>query len=141
MVLSDHVLIRLLAGLRLPPSDYVVTGSGPLLAYGLKTTVHDLDLVARGEAWRTAVEHGRVTFAASGLGLRVELFEGRIEVFDHWLAGFSDVDAMIDSAERVEGIPFMSLADTLRWKRGLGRAKDLPDIALLERSLAVPAAG
>jgi hypothetical protein len=139
MVLSDHVLIRLLAGLRLPPSDYIVTGSGPLLAYGLKTTVHDLDVVARGEAWTRAADRGRVTLAASGLGLRVELFDGRIEVFDHWLAGFSDVDAMIDSAVRVEGIPFMSLADTLRWKRGLGRAKDLADIALIERRLAVAA--
>lgn len=139
MVLSDHVLIRLLAGLRLPPSDYVVTGSGPLLAYGLKTTVHDLDLVARGEAWRKAAALGRVTLAASGLGLRVELFDGRIEVFDHWLAGFSDIDAMIDSAVRVQGIPFMSLSDTLRWKRGLGRAKDLADIALIEHRLAVPA--
>jgi hypothetical protein len=105
----------------------------------LKTTVHDLDLVARGEAWRKAAERGRVTLAASGLGLRVELFGGRIEVFDHWLAGFSDVDAMIDSAARVQGIPFMSLGDTLRWKRRLGRAKDLADIALIEHRLAVPA--
>jgi hypothetical protein len=32
----------------------------------------------------------------------------------------------------------MSLVDTLRWKRGLGRAKDLADIALIERRLAVP---
>jgi hypothetical protein len=138
MVLADHVLIRLLAELRLPPSDYVVTGSGPLLAYGLKTTVHDLDLVARGEAWDRALTHGQVSLAASGLGLRVELFDGRIEVFDHWLAGSADVDAMIDAAVRVEGIPFMSLGDTLRWKRGLGRAKDLADIALIEHRLAVP---
>lgn len=138
MVLADHVLIRLLAGLRLPPSDYVVTGSGPLLAYGLKTTIHDLDLVARGAAWERAAARGRVTLAASGLGLRVGLFDGRIEVFDHWLAGFTDVDAMIDGAEHVEGIPFMSLGDTLRWKRGLGRAKDLADVALIEHHLIVP---
>jgi hypothetical protein len=138
MVLSDHRLIRLLGTLRLPPSDYVVTGSGPLLAYGLKTTVHDLDLVARGAAWTKAAARGRVSLAASGQGLRVELFDGCIEVFDHWLAGFTDIDAMIDAAVTVEGIPFMSLADTLRWKRGLGRAKDLADIALIEHRLAVP---
>jgi hypothetical protein len=32
----------------------------------------------------------------------------------------------------------MSLQDTLRWKRGLGRAKDLVDAGLIESFLAVP---
>jgi hypothetical protein len=138
MVLSDHRLIRLLATLRLPPGDYVVTGSGPLLAHGLKTVIHDLDVVARGKAWKRAAGHGPVSLAASGSGLRVVLFDGKIEVFDHWIGEFTDIDAMIDSAESIDGIPFLPLADTLRWKRALGRAKDLRDVALIERHLAVP---
>jgi hypothetical protein len=139
MALSDHRLIRLLEKLALPVSDYVVTGSGPLLAHGLKDTIHDLDLVARGAAWDLAARHGKVRRSPSGLGRRIVVHHGDIEIFDHWVGGLTDIDAMIDGAELVEGIPFLPLGDTLRWKRGLGRAKDLPDIALIERYLAVPA--
>lgn len=139
MTLSDHKLIRLLESLALPASDYVVTGSGPLLAYGLKNDIHDIDVVARGRAWEMATRLRRPRRAQSGLGLRVVLSGGDIEVFDHWVGGLDDVDAMIDSADFVDGLPFLSLTDTLRWKRGLGRAKDLADIALIERHLSVPA--
>jgi hypothetical protein len=139
MVLSDHRLIRLLAKLRLPPGDYVVTGSGPLLAHGLKQTIHDLDLVARGKAWECAARLGEFVPSHSGTGHCIVLFGGRIEVFDYWLGGMVDTDAMIDSAEFIDGIPFLPLADTLRWKRGLGRAKDLADIALIEGHLAAAA--
>ena len=139
MALSDHRLFRLLDKLALPPSDYVVTGSGPLLAHGLKANIHDLDLIARGEAWAIAEELGKVRPARSATGLRVALFDGDIEIFDHWIGGLNDVDALIDSAEVIDGVPFMSLADTLRWKRELGRAKDLADIQLIERNLPVPA--
>jgi hypothetical protein len=138
MALSDHRLIRLLETLALPASDYVVTGSGPLLAHGLKDTIHDLDLVARGPAWELVAAKGKVIPSQSGLGRRIVLHHGDIEIFDHWLGGLTDIDAMIDSAELIEGVPFLTLRDTLRWKRGLGRAKDLPDIALIERHLAVP---
>lgn len=138
MALSDHRLIRLLETLALPASDYVVTGSGPLLAHGLKDTIHDLDIVARGAAWQLVAAKGKVIPSQSGLGKRIVFHHGDIEIFDHWLGGLTDVDAMIDSAEFIEGVPFLTLRDTLRWKRGLGRAKDLPDIALIERYLAVP---
>ena len=138
MTLSDHKLIRLLESLALPASDYVVTGSGPLLAHGLKNDIHDIDLVARGTAWEMATRLSRPRRSRSGPGLRVVLFGGDIEVFDHWVGGLTDVDAMIDSADFFDGLPFLSLTDTLRWKRGLGRAKDLADIALIERHLSVP---
>lgn len=137
MALSEHRLIRLLEKLALPASDYVVTGSGPLLAHGLRNDIHDIDVVARGKAWEQAAALGRVRRSKSGLGRWIVLADGEIEVFDHWVGGLTDVDAMIDGAELVDGIPFLPLRETLRWKRGLGRAKDLPDIALIERHLAL----
>ena len=139
MALSEHRLFRLLEKLALPVGDYVVTGSGPLLAHGLKTRIHDLDLVARGKAWELAAAKAPVIGSPSGFGRRIVLDRGAIEVFDHWVGGLTDVDAMIDEAEFIEGVPFMSLKDTLRWKRGLGRAKDLADVVLIEHHLTVPA--
>jgi hypothetical protein len=139
MALSENRLFRLLGKLALPSGDYVVTGSGPLLAHGLKATIHDLDLVARGKAWDIAKQKAPIVGSKSGFGRRIAFNNGAIEVFDHWIGGLNDVDAMIDGAEYIEGIPFMSLQDTLRWKRGLGRAKDLADVRLIEDFLSVPA--
>jgi hypothetical protein len=139
MALSEHRLFSLLGKLALPAEDFVVTGSGPLLAHGLKPSIHDLDLVARGKAWELAAGRAPVERSQSGLGLRIVLCHGAVEVFDHWVGDLGDVDAMIDAAESIEGVRFMSLQDTLRWKRGLGRAKDLADIRLIEQYLSVPA--
>jgi hypothetical protein len=139
MALSEHRLFRLLEKLALPSGDYVVTGSGPLLAHGLRASIHDLDLVARGKAWEIAKAKGPVVNSRSGYGRRIVLNHGAIEVFDHWIGGLTDIDAMIDGAEFIEGFPFMPLRDTLRWKRGLGRAKDLTDVRLIEDFLSVPA--
>ena len=140
MALSEHRLFGLLERLALPADDFVVTGSGPLLAHGLRASIHDLDLVARGKAWELAAAKAPVARSQSGLGRRIVLFHGVVEVFDHWLSESVDVDAMIERAELIEGVPFMSLQDTLRWKRRLGRAKDLADIRLIERYLSsVPA--
>lgn len=139
MALSELRLFRLLEKLALPAGDFIVAGSGPLLAHGLKPSIHDLDLVARGKAWELAAARAPIVGSKSGFGQRVVLCHGAVEVFDHWLGGSGDVDAMIDGAELIEGVPFMSLPDTLRWKRRLGRAKDLADIRLIERYLSVPA--
>ncbi|HTJ67982.1 MAG TPA: hypothetical protein VL551_10665 [Actinospica sp.] len=139
MALSEHRLFRLLEKLALPSGDYVVTGSAPLLAHGLKSSIHDLDLVARGKAWEIAKSKGPIVHPRSGFGKRIAIDHGVIEVFDHWIGGLTDIDAMIEGAEFIEGIPFMSLQDTLRWKRGLGRAKDLVDVGLIENFLSVPA--
>ena len=38
--------------------DFVIFGSAPLLAHGLRQHVRDLDVVARGTAWRRASRHG-----------------------------------------------------------------------------------
>jgi hypothetical protein len=139
MALSERRLFRLLEKLALPSGDYVVTGSGPLLAHGLKASIHDLDLVARGKAWEMAETLGPVAGSQSGFGRRIALEDGAIEVFDHWVGGLTDVDAIIDGAEVIDGVPFMSLKDTLIWKRGLGRAKDIADVRLIEEYLSVPA--
>jgi len=139
MALSEHRLFRLLGKLALPVDDFVVAGSGPLLAHGLKASIHDLDLVARGKAWELVASAAPVIGSRSGLGRRIVLYNGAVEVFDHWVGGLNDVDALIDGAESIEGVRFMSLQDTLRWKRGLGRAKDLADVQLIERYLSVPA--
>ena len=132
MELRGHPLVRKLLSLGLPPSDYVVAGSGPLLAHGLRSEVTDLDVVARGEAWKIAMSIADPTPPPSGHGLRVVIFDGGIEVFDRWLPGTADADELIDGAELIQGIPFCPLSVVLAWKRRSDREKDQADIKAIQ---------
>lgn len=127
--LNAHPLIRLLRALELPASDYVVFGSGPLLAHGLRADIGDLDVVARGPAWDRIAETCQPTRAPSGHGQMVRLV---IEVSDRWLPGW-DTDRLIDGAERHCGLPFAPLDAVRRSKLATARPKDWSDIALIDR--------
>jgi hypothetical protein len=134
--LTRHPLIERLLSLGLPLGDYVVSGSGPLLAYGLREDLGDLDVVARGKAWEAAKGYARPVPAPSGCGWMVPLFEGTLEVFDRWLPGAPEPDEMIGVAEWVDGIPFCPLGLVLLWKEKLDRPKDREDVALIREFLS-----
>lgn len=136
--LLANPLFRRLLQLGLPPADYAVFGSGPLLAHGLKRDVHDLDVIARGPAWDAARRAGTVTAAPSGNGEMVEIDGGRIQIFDAWMSPAWNVDALIDGADVIAGVRFVALADVLRSKQASRRAKDVADIELLRDALSRP---
>lgn len=135
MRLRQHPFIRELLTLHLPTDDYVVAGSGPLLAHGLRQDVSDLDIVARADAWKIALSMADATVPPSGHGLMVVLFGGDIEIFDRWLPGAQNADELINSAELVEGIPFCPLSRVLEWKVRSNREKDKRDIKLIREHM------
>ena len=134
--LVAHPLIARLLALHLPAKDYAVFGSGPLLAHGLVTTVHDLDVVARGRAWQRASRLGKPVPAPSGTGLMVETADGHLQVFTAWTSGQWDVGRLIDEADVIDGIRFVTLPVVLAWKRQSSRPKDLEHIRLIEQHLS-----
>jgi hypothetical protein len=134
--LTGHYLIHRLIQLDLDPSDYVVFGSGPLLAHGLLwRRIGDLDVVARGRAWTRAQELGvRLTRQADGAPM-VQFWGGLIEVSPEWRMPHWDADTLIDEAEFIDGIPFARLDRVLAYKQLLDRSKDRFDIREMKRSL------
>lgn len=135
MELSKHPLIEKLRSLQLPLSDFVVAGSGPLLAHGLRDDIGDLDVVARGTAWKLVLGLDDPVLAPSGHGQMVLLFDGAIEVFDRWLPDGKSPDELIADAEIIGGIPFCTLRDVLDWKVRSDRRKDRSDIELIKEHL------
>jgi hypothetical protein len=133
--LTEHPLVRKLLSLGLPPEDYVVAGSGPLFAHGLRDLTSDLDVVARGAAWDVARSHGEPVPAPGG-GHVIPLFDGAVEIFDQWLSGAPEPDTMIATAERVSGVPFSPLEQVIAWKERQGRPKDRSDIDMIRKYLA-----
>jgi hypothetical protein len=133
-VLASRLLARLRA-LRLPTDDYAIFGSGPMLAHDLRAEVGDIDVVARGPAWAAAIRLQQPVPAPSGSGLMVELDDGRLQIFSAWTSPDWDVDRLIDTADVIDGLRFVTLPLVLAWKRESLRPKDLPDIKVIEAHL------
>jgi hypothetical protein len=118
-----------LARLALPRGEYVVCGSAALYVRGLRTRMGDLDVLARGAAWQKVLTLGIApSTALSGHGLVVNHPRAAIEFVDRWTPGWP-TDYLINTADLIDGIPFMRLGDVLAWKQNARRPKDLPDIA------------
>jgi hypothetical protein len=124
-------LIKIVTELDLDYSDFVIFGSGPLLAHGLRQKVGDLDVVARGTAWHRVSEKGFPTVGVIS-GTPMALFwDGLIEFSPKWISEEWDSDDLIDRAEIIQGLPFAQLTDVLAYKQQLDRPKDRPDIEAL----------
>lgn len=132
MKLEDHELFRKLLSLQLTKGDYAVFGSGPMYIHGLRYSIHDLDLIARGRAWEEAIWMGKPSVTEKGKGNRILLFGGDIEIFDAWAPGEWDINDLIDNAEVFEGMRFVRLEYVLEWKKMMGREKDMIDIHRIE---------
>lgn len=130
--LLDHPLIVDLLALGLPTADYVVAGSGPMLAHGLIDDPSDLDVVAREAAWDVAVKLGEVEQAPFGPVRRVVLLDGRIEILDGWFPEIWSVAELIAGATVVSGIPFVSLDVVRRSKEILDRPRDHRHLEILD---------
>ena len=125
-----HPLFVQLSQLHLPVADFAVFGSGPMWVRGIRTS-DDIDLIARGDAWNRLKQIGVIHIAKNSGREVVHLADGKIEAFDGWYPGDWNIDALIDSADKIQGIPFVKLSYVLEWKQRLKREKDLRDIELI----------
>ena len=131
-------LVKLVTDLDLDRSDFVIFGSGPLLAHGLRQSIRDLDIVARGTAWDCVSQHGSPARGSIN-GAPMAVFRGGLIQFSQgWVSDDWDADDLIDRAEIIQELPFAQLTDVLAYKQMLLRPKDLPDIAALTHTLRQP---
>ncbi|HEX6353209.1 hypothetical protein [Actinophytocola sp.] len=132
-----NVLVGELRQMNLNPDHFVVFGSAPLLAHGLRASINDLDIVARADVWQCVSATGSPTRGMYS-GDRVwQFYGGDLQFSERWITDDWDVDALIDNAEIIDGIRFATLADVLRYKEILGRQKDVADINALREYLGV----
>jgi len=130
--LGNHPLIRRLVSLDLNRRDFVIFGSGPLLAHGIREQIADLDIVARGSAWKRAYELGIPAIGHSSGAPIIHFWGGRIEVFSEWNPRVVNTDKLIDQAKVIAGLRFARMEHVLAYKRSLRRPKDMKDINALE---------
>ena len=129
-----HAMPSDLAALGLRLGDFAVFGSGPLLARGWIDTAGDLDVLARGPAWRRAQELGELKHLEK---YNVDIIEigSHITVGTAWGIGEFDTDELIDTAELIHGVPCVLLRHVIAYKRIAGRAKDVAHLEIIEYRL------
>jgi hypothetical protein len=125
-------LFALLAGLGLPMHDHAVFGSGPLIVRGIVPTGSDLDVICRGPAWKAALRLGPLVHDVEHDVDLVSLAGGAITLGTSWGIGEFDVGALIDTAEVIDGIPFVRLEHVIGYKRASGREKDAEHLRLFD---------
>lgn len=120
-----------LSALNLPPDQYIVVGSGILAARGIRET-RDLDLVLSPELFQQYQQKGwKEKMRPNG---KPSLTKGKVELYLDVNAGnFNPTFEELKSRQQViQGFPFISLRDLLKFKQAYGREKDLKDIEILQ---------
>ncbi len=131
----NHILQKLLS-LELPVDDYAVFGSAIMHFRGLKDLGHDIDIIARKKAWKKACSITPPVVPESKKGLVVRPFGEELEIFSDWYPGEWNIDKLIDNAEIIHGIRVVGFEDVIKWKKLMGREKDLLHIKIMEEYLA-----
>jgi hypothetical protein len=123
-------LFGLLRSLELPSGDYAVFGSGPLLVRGIIERAGDLDVLCRGAAWEAAQRLGP---AGEQHGVPVvSLCNGLVTLGRKWAVGEVDESHLIDTAEIIDGLPFVGIEHVVAYKRIADRPKDREHLRRLE---------
>lgn len=130
MTAFSQELFNLLRSLHLPTSDYAVFGSGPLIVRGIIEATNDLDVISRGRAWERALRVGQLVSLPDGAKI-MSCFEGAVTIGKSWAYGDFDIDELIDTAEIIDGLPFVRLEHVVRYKEIAARPKDLTHLELL----------
>ena len=120
-----------LRSLALPPGDFAVFGSGPLIVRGIIEATNDLDVVSRGAAWERALQLGDLVSLEEHDVEVVSFNDGAITVGTSWAYGEFDIDHLIDSAEIIDGLPFVRLEHVVEYKEAAVRPKDLAHLRAL----------
>lgn len=127
---GDEIIAKVKA-LGLPAGQYIVFGSCPLAAAGLRLA-GDIDLLVSPALLRQLAAAGwqQVDKGPHDTPLTHDVFEAH----DSW--NFSSYQptlaSLLAGADYFDGIPFASLSAVRQWKAASGRPKDLADITLLD---------
>lgn len=122
----------------MPLGQYVVFGSGPLAAHGIRETT-DVDLFTTTSLYQQLKAEGWEEKELGGPHGGLHLVSGIYEADDTWHYGAYDPtpEALIAGAAVIDGVPFAPLLEVLKWKQAFGRPKDIADVRLIEQYMSV----
>ncbi|OGI95457.1 hypothetical protein A2917_02770 [Candidatus Nomurabacteria bacterium RIFCSPLOWO2_01_FULL_42_17] len=138
---SKKTIFERVKKLNFPIGKYVVVG-GVMEAHGIRKAV-DVDFIVTKELFDDLLKQGWVPKPCrpgdiGKEGEKRKLRKDDISIISEysWLDKyFAKTEDLIANADIIDGIPFISLSELLKWKKACGREKDLIDIELIENYL------
>ncbi len=118
--------------LNLPVGDYAIFGSGPLIVRGIIRGSNDLDVICRGRAWQNVKKMGEREYLSKYDVTIVTMCDGRLTFGSEWGIGEFDTNDLIDSAEIIDGLPFVCLEHVVSYKKIRKWTKDLKHLEALK---------
>jgi predicted nucleotidyltransferase len=130
--MSNDNLFQRAKDLKLPIGKYVLFGSSPLGARRMREC-YDIDILVTGNLWNEYKNNGwEVRILKNDIEY---LWNDEIELYKNWGPGKWNIEQLIKEADIIDGLPFVKLEYVLKWKKLLGRKKDLKDVKLIEKFL------
>lgn len=127
---QNKLLFDEVRALKLPQGQFALFGSAPIGVRGLKMC-NDIDVIVNSAFFESCKKSGAWTIKIFEKDGSEYLSRGNVELWDEWGPGNWDIDTLIAAAEIIDGLPFVTLENVVRWKTINGREKDLKDIALI----------
>lgn len=131
--MGNKDLFQKVKELALPKGKYVLFGSAPLGIRNLREC-GDIDIVVTQDIWDEYKARPEWQLGKTHHG-NPYLLNARIELLKDWKPGVWDIKRLIEEAEIIDGLPFVTLEYVVKWKRLSGREKDMRDIAIVENFL------
>lgn len=127
----------LLRSLPLELGEYAIFGSGIMFALGIRplSDLHDLDIVVSKSGWEKVKTLGKPFYEPVWKCNWLKLFDEQIELSDGWGPGEWNIDELISTATVIEGFSFVNIDNVVKWKKVMGREKDMKHIQLIEEYL------
>jgi len=123
--------------LNFPLGGYLVLGSGPMAARGIRG-YKDIDILVTQKLYDKLVEQGWKAVEINGVNEKFEVLKnGKFEIDKKINCGNynPDIETLIKNAEIINGVPFLPLNELIKFKTALGREKDFQDIKLIKEYL------
>jgi len=124
-MLNRKVILQKLKELNFPKSQYCVMTGAALVLQGVKEYTNDIDIGCSEKLFQSLLKQGyKLQQLKSFEGI---IMDECIEIFRNWQA---------ENVVYIENTPVADIYCIRKYKKDLGRAKDLKDIALIDVYLA-----
>ncbi len=124
-------IIEKAKSLNLPLGEYIIVGAGVLQALGIRDT-KDIDIVVTPSLFE-ALKRSEIGEEEIRYGKRFLIGED-IDVINRldWEKYSTTTEQAIKSAMVIDGVAFLNIEETIKFKTALGRDVDFKDIELLK---------
>lgn len=133
--MNKDEIIKKVKSLKLKEGSYVVFGSGPMAAAGIRNA-NDIDLYVTTEVLESLKNQGW-KMQIKGPGDNPLTFDC-FEAHDNWnFSSYSPtLDKLLRNAITIEGVSFASLEDVRKWKTDSDNPKYVTDVKLIDEYLS-----